>query len=260
MGTPVFEQVRPNDYLLRLAASDLGRSYKNLVTSQLGIRPGDVVVDLGCGPGADLPAFATATGADGRVIGVDADPDAVRQARDRTAGLPQVEVREADIHATGIPDASVDRVHTDRVLQHVLDPGAALADARRILRSGGTAAFAEPDWDTLVIDYPDLPTARAYTRYIAEQGVRNAAIGRQLSRLAGQAGFRVDRIIPLTAVFREVKEADQILGIQRVTGRAVAAGYLTQDAADQWLRYLSTQPFFASVTMFLLTATAWPSM
>src|SRR5215467_6747109 len=112
-----FESVRPLDYLTRLAASDLGRAYKNLATSELGISPGHVVLDLGCGPGADLPAFAEAAGPAGHVIGLDNDAEAVREASTRTAGLPQVEVRHEDIHVPALADSSVDRVHTDRVLQ-----------------------------------------------------------------------------------------------------------------------------------------------
>jgi ubiquinone/menaquinone biosynthesis C-methylase UbiE len=187
---------------------------------------------------------------------VDNDPVAVRQAKDGTAGLPQVDVREADIRALGIPAASVDKVRTDRVLQHVPEPGTALAEARRIIRDGGTAVFAEPDWDTLVIDYPDLATARAYTRYVTDHVVRNSTVGRQLARIAAGAGFRVGKVIPVTAVFRDVRAADQVLGIQRVTGRAVDAQYLTQDAASQWLSYLATQPFFASTTLYIIAATA----
>jgi len=49
---------------------------------------------------------------------------------------------------------------------------------------------------------------------------------------------------------------DQVLGLQRVTGRAVAAGYLTPDSASQWLDYLATQTFFASTTLFVIMATA----
>lgn len=41
-----------------------------------------------------------------------------------------------------------------------------------------------------------------------------------------------------------------------MTSRAVAAGYLAQDTADRWLDYLATQPFFASTTLFITTATA----
>ena len=141
----------------------------------------------------------------------------VRQAREATAALPGVEVREADIRALDLPDASVDRVHTDRVLQHVPEPGTAMAEARRVLRPGGTAVFAEPDWDTLIIDYPDPAIARAYTRYIADHVVRNATIGRALPRLATDAGFLVEMVIPITAVFRDAQAADQVLGLQRVT-------------------------------------------
>src|ERR1700733_14157987 len=149
MTTPRFEETRPKDYLLRLAASDLGRVYKSLAVTELGIRRGDTVLDLGCGPGADLAAFAEATGREGRVIGVDNDPAAVAEAASRTAGVPQVEVVQGDVHALDIPDASVDRVHTDRVLQHVGDAAAVLREARRVVRTGGSAVFAEPDWDTL---------------------------------------------------------------------------------------------------------------
>ncbi|HZZ53927.1 MAG TPA: methyltransferase domain-containing protein, partial [Trebonia sp.] len=198
MQAPAFEEARPSDYLMRLAASDLGRSYKRLAVSELAIGPGDAVVDLGCGPGADLRAFADAVGGGGQVIGVDSDPVAVRQARERTAELPQVNVREADIRALGIPAASVDRVHTDRVLQHVPEPGTALAEARRILRDGGTAVFAEPDWDTLVIDYPDLAIARAYTRFVADRVVRSGCIGRQLPAFASSVGLVVRGVIPIT--------------------------------------------------------------
>ena len=256
MQTPVFEETHRADYLTRAAASDLGKAYKGIAVGEMAIHPGDVVLDLGCGPGADLPAFAEATGAGGRVLGIDHDLDAVRQARERTGNLPWVEVSEGDIRSLAIPAASVDKVHTDRVLQHVPAPAAALAEARRVLRKGGTAVFAEPDWDTLVIDYPDLAIARAYTRYITDHVIRNPAVGRQLPRLAAETGFNVVKVTPITAVWREVRAGDQMLGLQRVTGRAVTAGYLTQAAANQWLDYLATQPFFVSTTLFITTAIA----
>jgi ubiquinone/menaquinone biosynthesis C-methylase UbiE len=193
----VFEETRPDDYLLRIATSGIGQAYKDLAIRELAIEPGDVVLDLGCGPGADLPAFACAVGRGGRVIGLDSDPAAVREARERTAASAQVEVVEGDVHALDLPDGSVDRVHTDRVLQHVADPAAVLGQARRVLRPGGRAVFAEPDWDTLIVDYPDLSVVRAYAR---------------------------------------------------------AAGYLPADSGARFLDHLAEQPFFASTTLFIVTA------
>lgn len=248
-----FELTRPQDYLTRLAASDLGKSYKSLATSELGIAPGDVVLDLGCGPGTDLAAFADAVGPDGMVIGLDNDPAAVDQARERNSALT-IEVRHADVHATGLPDRAVDRVHTDRVIQHVADPLRVLREARRVLRPSGRAVFAEPDWDTLIVDYPDVDVARAYRRFIVDRVVRNACIGRQLAGLAELAGFTISDIVPITTVFRDAGAADKILGLHRVTERAVAAKYLDRSAADDWLEHLAHGPFFASVTLFIVVA------
>jgi hypothetical protein len=59
MDTPVFEETHPADYLTRAAASDLGKAYKGIAVAEMAIRPGDAILDLGCGPGADLPPSPT---------------------------------------------------------------------------------------------------------------------------------------------------------------------------------------------------------
>jgi len=252
MGGAPFERTRPDDYLTRLAASDLGQSYKSLALSELSIAPGHTVLDLGCGPATDLPAFANAADPGGTVIGLDHDPLAVAKARERTAAWTTVDVRQGDVHATQLPDHGVDRVHTDRVLQHVTNPLDALREVHRVLRPTGRAVFAEPDWDTLIVDYPDLEVPRAYRRFIVERVVRNASIGRQLPGLADRAGMTITRIIPITTVFRDATAADMILGFRRVTERAVVAQYLTQHTADLWIEHLATRPFFASLTLFIV--------
>lgn len=252
--TVTFERIPPSDYLTRLAASDLGRSYKALVVQELSIQRGQTVLDLGCGPGADLRAFAESVGPSGAVIGMDHDDEAVGQARRAVEDLPTVHVRAGDIHQLDVPDGSIDRAHTDRVLQHVADPSRVLAEVHRVLAHGGCAVFAEPDWDTLAIDFPRPEVAVAYRRFMTDHVVRNARIGRALPRLAEPVGLAVTRIVPVTAVFRDANEADKILGFHRVTQRAVAAEYLTAADADEWLAHLASAPFFTSVTLFVAVA------
>ncbi|WP_369354781.1 hypothetical protein [Streptomyces sp. cg2] len=128
------------------------------------------------------------------------------------------------------------------------------AEVRRVLRPGGRLVMAEPDWDSLAIDHPDLGVSRAYTRHLTDRIVRNAVVGRQLQRLALQAGFAVTSVAPATSVFRDVHAADQVLGLQRNTERAVAAGYLTDRQADCRLDHLAKGPFFAAVTLYIVTA------
>lgn len=196
-----FADVVPADYLQRVAESDAGRAYKSLAMRELGIRGADTVLDLGCGPGTDLPDFAAATGPGGLVIGLDCDGDAVLAASKAVAAFPWVQTQTADIHMTDLPDASADRVHADRVLQHVAEPALVVHEARRLLRRGGRAVFAEPDYDTLVIDYPDVAVAQAFRAFVTERVVRNASIGRSLPRLAGRAGFASCWAIPVTSLF-----------------------------------------------------------
>ncbi|MGN5376958.1 methyltransferase domain-containing protein [Streptomyces lasalocidi] len=225
MTSSAFETVRPDpvSYLDRLATSGLGRSYKRRMLDALDLRAGHRVLDLGCGPGTDLEQLAQAVTSTGAAIGIDHDQNMVDAARERTAGQAVVDVRHADIHELPVPDRTVDRARTDRVLQHVTDPLTALGEIRRVLRPGGRLVMSEPDWETLAVDHPDSDLTRAYTRHVAERVVRNAGIGRQLARLATESGFTVPTVIPVTPVFRDVQVADKILGLERTTRRAVEA-------------------------------------
>ncbi|MEU9603901.1 methyltransferase domain-containing protein [Streptomyces sp. NPDC048057] len=269
----VFESIPPDDvhYLDRVAASDTGRSYKRVVLHALGARPGHTVLDLGCGPGTDLGTLADAVGPAGAVVGVDASREMVERARGRAGertegaegaeasggseGAAGVRVLLGDVHRLPLADASVDRARTDRVLQHVTDPAQVLAEARRVLRPGGRLVMAEPDWDSLVVDYPDLHVARAYTRHITDRIVRNGVIGRELPRLAEEAGFEVPMVVPVTSVFRDVGAADVVLGLERNTRRAVVAGYFGEEEGRAWLSALGgAGRFFAAVTLYVVVA------
>ncbi|MFF1905116.1 methyltransferase domain-containing protein [Kitasatospora sp. NPDC058218] len=251
-----FETATPDPivYLDRVAATDLGRSYKGRMLDELDLRPGQTALDLGCGPGTDLASLARAVTATGAVIGVDHDEATVDAARERTADQHAVTVRLGDIHELPLPDHTADRARTDRVLQHVADPARALREIHRVLRPGGRLVMGEPDWDTLAVDHPDSDLSRAYTRYVTDEVVRNARIGRQLPRLATAAGFAVPTVIPITPVFRDARAADRILGLERTTRRATAAGYLTEEGARRWLDHLSTGPFLATVTFYIVVA------
>ncbi|MGI5233397.1 methyltransferase domain-containing protein [Actinoallomurus sp. CA-142502] len=256
MSSSAFEATTPDrvSYLDRLAVTDLGRSYKRRMLDELDVRAGQTVLDIGCGPGTDLASLAEAVTPDGAVIGVDRDQKMIDAARDRTAGRTTVNICLGDAHDLPLADGTADRARTDRVLQHVADPVRALDDMRRVLRPGGRLVMGEPDWNTLAIDHPDDDLSLAYTRHVAEKVIKNAGIGRRLARLATDAGFSVPTVIPVTPVFRDVQAADKVLGLERTTQRAVAAGYFTAEQARHWLDHLARGPFLAAVTFYIVVA------
>jgi ubiquinone/menaquinone biosynthesis C-methylase UbiE len=194
--------------------------------------------------------LATAVGDKGAVIGIDHDPAMLEQARQRTAVQAHVTVRASDAHALPLDDASIDRARTDRVLQHLASPRQALGELRRVVRPGGLVALAEPDWDTLVIDAANTTTSRAYTRYVINNVVRNAAIGRQLGRLLNDTGFEVEFVDATVTLFHDYQSAESILRMPAVAQRAWQSGALEEDDARAWLTSLTDGPFPAAFTFF----------
>jgi ubiquinone/menaquinone biosynthesis C-methylase UbiE len=103
------------------------------------LRPGERVVDVGCGAGFDSLIAARMVGDDGQVIGVDMTPAMLERARQGAvaAGLAQVEFREGYAEALPVPDAWADVVISNGALNLMPDKAAALAEMTRVLKPGG---------------------------------------------------------------------------------------------------------------------------
>lgn len=117
------------------------------------LRPGEVVIDLGCGGGIDTILAAHAVAPDGKAIGLDMLPEmlAVAAANARAAGVTNVEWLQGEIEAIPLPEASVDVAVSNGVINLSPRKSRAFAEVFRILRSGGRMVVAD-----IVVD-EDLP-------------------------------------------------------------------------------------------------------
>jgi arsenite methyltransferase len=106
-----------------------------------GVRPGDTVLDLGCGAGLDLLLAAERVGPAGRVIGIDMSADLLARARANVerAGAQQIALHEGRIEALPVADASVDWVISNCVINLSMDKPAVFAEIARVLKPGGRA-------------------------------------------------------------------------------------------------------------------------
>jgi arsenite methyltransferase len=106
---------------------------------------GKSVLDLGCGAGIDTLLAAAAVGPTGRVIGLDMTPEMVTRARRNAAaaGFGHVEIQEGLIEDLPLPDASVDVVVSNGVLNLSTRKSRVLAESLRVLRPGGRVAIAD---------------------------------------------------------------------------------------------------------------------
>lgn len=110
-------------------------------------RPGDAILDVGCGAGQTLVQIANRVGSRGSVVGVDIAPVLLSIARERCANDPRIMLKVADAQTLGQPTASIDGVFSRFGVMGFADPAIAFKNFRRLLKSGGRLAFC--CWRTL---------------------------------------------------------------------------------------------------------------
>ena len=150
------------------------------------------VLDVGCGPGTITVGLARLV-PDGSVVGIDASPDVVAEARaaDGAAEAVNLSFETGDVYHLAYDDASFDVVHAHQVLQHLHDPVAALAQMRRVCRPGGVVACRDADFAGMFW-YPasDAMSAwRSLYRTVAHSAGGEPDAGRHLVAWAHAAGF-----------------------------------------------------------------------
>ena len=218
----------------------------------------DTLLDLGCGPGSislDLAEWVAS------VTGVDAAPEAIERARhdcDRRI-VRNATFQVSDVYDLDFADHTFDVVYAHQLLQHLSDPLAALAEAKRVLKPGGTLAVREADYGTMVHDPHDPLIDRWLELYrlLVRRNGGEADAGRMLRRWVAETGF-VD-ITPSTSTWTyvtpEAIEAWRKLWTSRLLearmGRSLVAEKLATreevenlaTAFDRWAA--APEPFFA---------------
>ncbi|WP_426039635.1 ArsR/SmtB family transcription factor [Brevundimonas sp. DC300-4] len=174
-----FEQVAPSwDHIRSLYVSET--AVESAIERAAGPGPFERVVDLGTGSGRML----TLLGKKAKMsIGLDLSQNMLNIARANVvkAGLEKVELRHGDIFATRLPAGSADLVLVHQVLHYLADPGAAVAEAARLVSPGGKLLivdFAPHDLERLREEHQHRRLGFAddeIGRWLAEAGLDASA-------------------------------------------------------------------------------------
>jgi SAM-dependent methyltransferase len=111
-----------------------------LLVEASGAGPDDTVLDVACGPGLVVAAFARVAR---HATGIDVTPAMLARARELTAGLDNVTLDHGDVLPLPYPDATFTVVVSRFAFHHFPDPGAVLAEMRRVCRPGGCVVVCD---------------------------------------------------------------------------------------------------------------------
>jgi ubiquinone/menaquinone biosynthesis C-methylase UbiE len=195
----------------------------------------ETVLDLGSGAGHTALACATAAAS---VVGVDVTPEMVAVATSLAAerGLQNVSFRLANVEALPFEDASFDVVTSRVSAHHYANPAAALAEARRVLKPGGTLFVA----DSVAPEDPYLDTFLNCIELLRDSShVRGYRLS-EWAKMLGDVGFRTEvlEVFPVELggddwVRRMQTPPDKVAMLRRLFTEATPAARATFDIRDE---------------------------
>jgi len=166
-------------------------------TALAELKEGEVVLDLGSGGGIDVLLSAKRVGPSGRVYGLDMTDEMLALARKNAAevGAQNVEFLKGHIEEIPLPDASVDVIISNCVINLSADKRQVLKEAFRVLKPGGRFAVSD------VVVKGDVPTDVRRSMELWVGCVAGALEVGEFERLLVEAGFESATIEP-TRVYR----------------------------------------------------------
>ena len=239
---------RAIDYLVNISDHDFAKEYKD-------IKEGQHILEVGCGVGDEARTLAQMVGSTGRVTGLDFSNVMIAEAINLTKGLAlPIGFRQGDIHNLDFEDDTFDGCRADRTFQHLEDPPKAMSELVRVARCGARIVVCEPDWDSVLVDSPNIALTRKIMHARCDM-LRNGWMGRKLYALFQDAGLRDVVIKPKIFALTDYAEADQILDFSGALEYGREMGVISETEGAEWLSQLqkadSDGRFFWSATVFI---------
>ncbi|MDU8911387.1 methyltransferase domain-containing protein [Aestuariicoccus sp. MJ-SS9] len=222
-------------------------------------RPGETILDIGCGNGLLTLELARAVGPGGHVIGIDPSADMRAAAVQRCADLDWAELIEGRSDALPLADGTADKAVSVQVFEYIPDHAPSLSEAFRVLRPGGRLTLSDVHFDSWVW-FSDDPARMNRMKAAWDSHAAHVDAPARLPHAMTEAGFVVDRVVPHTTCDQVLKpDGLANLLIHLIKAYAVSEGLVPADEVEAWAdeqtALAASGRFFFSLTQFVVSAT-----
>lgn len=241
------------NYLKEMAK--LLEDIKDTSYQMMNLTPGNIALDIGCGPGVDAYKMAKIVGKDGKVIGLDNDPEMIKDAQENFIAA-NLEFAIGDVKNLPFPDGYFDSVRAERLFQ-VLSPEFDVDDVIqeiiRVTKKGGMIVVVDTDWGSASLDCEDHELANRLLNFFADVCRPNGFAGREFLGLLKRNNIKVTamKVKPIiTLEFHETTFGEWL------TREALKHEVATLKEMDAWNQELADKTdngeFYSCVNMVLV--------
>jgi len=224
----------------------------------VGPRPGEVILDIGCGNGLLTVELAKAVGPEGQVIGVDPSADMRDAADKRCRDIEWIDLRSGTSEALPLSDGEVDKAVAVQVFEYLPELMSSLEEARRVLKPGGRLTVADIHFDSWVwfSEHPERMTAmmKAWDAHLC---LRNAPA--LLPYAVQETGFAIERVEAVTICDHDKKpDGLATMMVHLMKAFAVSQAAVSEETAEAWATEQEALAragrFFFSISQFVISA------
>ncbi len=224
----------------------------------LALKAGESVLDVGCGTGLLLQMMSNQVGDVGQATGLDFSADMLEMAKQRCAGLANVQLHQGSADDLNFTSESFNAVSCTQTLLYVEKVEQSLSEIYRVLKPKGRIAVLETDWRGLVLNSED----RNFTRRVVDAWDSEAVspnLPVKLISLLKRVGFSATRVTPIPILNTSRNDNNFSSSMIRWFSKtAVKRGVISQEESDQWVaqigRLSEQDAYFFCVNRFLFTA------
>jgi len=210
---------------------------RDATIQRLDLKPGERIVDIGCGPGFLCESMAAAVAPTGHVVGIDISEDLIKFATGQKT-RDAIEYRVGDATRLPVEAAQFDVAVCTQVLEYVADVDAALREIIRVLRPGGRAFIIDTDFDSWIWHAADADRMaqimKAWDMHCADPRLPRTLIPR-----LGAVGFKIVDVEGYTLINTSYTRGDFSYGLSRLISDFLPARGFDPAVLAAWLEDLA---------------------